>query len=175
MSIVPLNFSDPQHRAIIMKLCSRNSFYEDDVYAEVHRDVPKKMKDMLSAEQCDKLKQELMKSWGAVISRGYFIIDKEKGKNSVVGFVIYDIEKQTPVSSLLFLLVDKKYRNQSFGTTLMQKYMADIHELNIIAARVKSESPRLNEWYSKFHFKKHGITSCDSSQFELLHYFRING
>jgi RimJ/RimL family protein N-acetyltransferase len=82
---------------------------------------------MLDAEQCNNIKKELSKALSATVSHGYFIIDKKKGKNSVVGFLIYNIKEQTRVSYLLFVLIDKKHQNQSFGTTLMQKYMEDIH------------------------------------------------
>ena len=128
MSIIPVNFSDSQHKAIIMKLCERNKFYEADVYAEIYRDVPPTMKNTLNPEQYDRLKKWVLEAHDTTVSHGYFIIDKEKGKNSVVGFIIYDIEEQTRISSLLFILVDKKYRNQSFGTTLMHKYSTH-HEL----------------------------------------------
>jgi ribosomal protein S18 acetylase RimI-like enzyme len=171
MSIVPVNFSDSQHKAIIMKLCGRNKFYEGDVYFEIYRDVPENLKNMLSVEEYDRVKKNLLEGCNKAISRGYFIIDKEKGKNSVVGFLIYNIEKQISVSSLLFILVDKKYQNQSFGTTLMNKYMEDIRDLNILMARVKSENG-LNEWYNKFHFKKHDSFHNTSSEYEVLHYFR---
>ena len=77
---------------------------------------------MLDAEQCNNIKKELSKALSATVSHGYFIIDKKKGKNSVVGFLIYNIKEQTRVSYLLFVLIDKKYQNQSFGTTYAEVY-----------------------------------------------------
>jgi ribosomal protein S18 acetylase RimI-like enzyme len=175
MSIVPVDFGDSQHNAIIMKLCERNKFYEGDVYAEIYRDAPPAMKNALNPEQIERLKKWLLDARGTAVSHGYFIVDKEKGKNSVVGFIIYNIEEQLRGSSLLFLLIDKKYQNQSFGTKLMHKYMEDIRKLDIFMAVVKSESAALNKWYKKFGFEKRPAIPQSSADFELLHYFRPAG
>lgn len=173
MTTIPIIFNDTQHKTIIMKLCKRNNFYIDDVYSTIYRDIPPHIKSKLSKSDSEKTLLYLLEKSGDNILSGNFIVKTEELSKKVVGFIIYDITSMdnTPLkrSDLLFILIDKKYQNQSYGTTLMHTYIDDVNSLKCISATVKSENSKLNMWYNQFGFQLLPSVTQHSNKYQMLH------
>lgn len=103
MSLISINFNDSQHKEIIMKLCKRNKFYEDDMYLELYRDFPQQQKKIfinLGINVKDKFDEIYNNICGNNTNYGYLMINKHNNRNSVVGFLIYNIESKNIRSDL---------------------------------------------------------------------------
>jgi ribosomal protein S18 acetylase RimI-like enzyme len=177
MSIVPINFNFTPHKNIIMKLCERNKFYEGDVYLELFRDFPQKIKNnvikLLGEDEYKQiLNKQNKKTFDGLESFGYFITIEEEGKKKVVGFIIYNIELEFKKSYLLFMLIDKKYQKNGLGTELINKYIKDVEEKMIIYASVKIENREVSNFYKKFKFDNHSnLIENIKGKYEMLYYF----
>jgi ribosomal protein S18 acetylase RimI-like enzyme len=183
MSIIPIDFNLDVHKDIIMKLCVRNTFNVDDIYLEIYKDLSPKWCVFLNTEEKKKDFRNFIKSkFNGLTSYGYFIIEKkDTGKNSVLGFIIYNIEIDNIVinnreievkrSDLLFILIDKKYQRKTLGGKLMKKYIGDLLDKKISIAGVKIESRELKEFYKKYHFtEKKNIVICEEGEYEKLYF-----
>jgi len=176
MSTVPFNFNFAPHKNIIMRLCERNNFYEDDIYFELFKDFPPKIKksviELLGQDEYNKrLNKQLEKSFSGLESFGYFITIEEEGKKKVAGFIIYNIELAVKKSYLLFILIDKKYQKNGLGSELINKYIKDVEDKMIIYASVKIENREVSNFYKKFGFDNHSnLIENTKGKYEMLHY-----
>jgi ribosomal protein S18 acetylase RimI-like enzyme len=176
MSIIPINFNFSPHKNIIMKLCKRNNFYEDDIYLEIFKDFPPEIKNnvikLLGEDEYKKnLDKQNKKTFDGLESFGYFITIEEEGKKKVAGFIIYNVELKVKKSYLLFILIDKKYQKNGLGTELINKYIKDIEEQMIIYASVKIENREIKNFYKKFGFDNHSnLIENIKENYEMLHY-----
>jgi len=72
---------------------------------------------------------------------------------------------------LLFILIDKKYQNNGFGTKLLDKYIQDIEEKKLLYATVKIENEIVGNFYKKFGFDNHSnLIESEIGKYQLLHY-----
>ena len=184
ISISQINLDSEVHREIVMKLCNRNNFYKDDVYIELYRNFPperkSKMIELLGISHFNNINNEFNKhieeKFDGLKSIGYFITIEKDNKKKVAGFIIYNLEeimnKSGLKSYLLFILIDKTYQKNGLGTKLIEKYIEDLTQKNILYATVKIENKILSDFYKKFGFDKHSdlIESEDDGIHELLHY-----
>ena len=172
MSISPINLNSQHHREIIMKLCDRNNFHKEDVYIEIYRDLPPVFKKMsIDLTGVTEYNRTIQNQFLGLECSGYFITIEEDCKKKVVGFVIYSIEQATKKSDLLFILIDKKYQKNGFGTKLLDKYIQDIEEKKILCATVKIENEIVGNFYKKFGFDNHSnLIDSEVAEYELLHY-----
>ena len=176
MSTVPINFNFEPHKNIIMRLCERNNFYEDDIYFELFKDFPHKIKksviELLGQDEYNKrLNEQLEKSFSGLESFGYFITIEEEGKKKVAGFIIYNIELAVKKSYLLFILIDKKYQKNGLGSELINKYIKDVEDKMIIYASVKIENREVSNFYKKFGFDNNSnLIENTKGKYEMLHY-----
>lgn len=157
MSLISIDFDFSPHKDIIMKLCSRNDFYENDVYSVINRDIPinlkNNLKKIVGVEKIEKSINELKKRFIGLNHFGYFIIVEENLKKKVIGFIIYHIKEKFRGSELLFILIDKKYQNNGYGTMLLNKYIQDLNEKQLIMSIVKIEKNETGNFYKKTGFK----------------------
>ena len=172
MSISPINFNFEPHREIIMKLCDRNNFHKEDVYIQIYRDMsPVFKKIVIDLRGINEYNTNIENMFLGLESSGYFITIEEDCKKKVVGFVIYNIEQATQKSYLLFILIDKKYQNNGFGTKLLDKYIQDIEEKKILYATVKIENEIVGNFYKKIGFDNHSnLIESEIGKYQLLHY-----
>ena len=175
MSIIPIDFSNITHKHIIMKLCKRNNFYEDDIYTEIYREIPPKIHKhmmMLCNDANTKMNEFIRQTYENVVSYGYFMIDKQESRNAVVGFSIYNIEKTRIRSELMFILVDKDYQNRGFGTSLIKHYL-NIIDNEKLFARVKCEKTDdlIIKWYKNNGFKYYLNIILDGGKTKLMPLF----
>jgi ribosomal protein S18 acetylase RimI-like enzyme len=169
VSISNINLQFEPHREIIMRLCKRNKFYENDVYVEIYRDLPPAIKNIVietrGINEYNKCIEEL---FAGLESFGYFITIEEAGKKKVIGFIIYNIEKKMKKSYLLFTLIDKKYQKNRFGTKLLNKYIETIRENKLLCASVKIENKEVATFYKKFGFEN--LINSVECRYEVLHF-----
>ena len=175
MSIIPIDFSNINHKKIIMKLCKRNKFYEDDIYTEIYREIPPKiMKQlmMLGNDANTKMNGFLRETYENVVSYGYFMIDKQESRNAVVGFSIYNIENTRIRSELMFVMVDKDYQNRGFGTSLIKHYLNMIDNEKLFS-RVKCDKTDdlIIKWYEKNGYKNYLNITLDGGRTGLMALF----
>ena len=112
-AISNINLQTESHRRIIIKLCERNNFYKEDVYAELYRDAPPNFKtDLIALDRYNKFIEDLNSKFVGLESIGYFITIEKDNRKKVIGFIIYNIVKKSHNSYLLFILIDKKYQNK---------------------------------------------------------------
>ena len=175
MSIIPINFNNMNHKQIVMKLCKRNKFYEDDIYTEIYRETPPKIQNlmmMLGIEAEMKMNKLLYETYENVVSYGYFMIDKQESRNAVVGFSIYNIENTRTRSELMFIMVDKDYQNRGFGTSLLKHYL-NIIDNEKLFSRVKCDKTDdlIQKWYKKNGYKNYLNVTLDGGKTELMALF----
>jgi len=174
MSITNINLSSNAHKEIIMKLCNGNKFHEGDVYLEINKDFPPDYKDkvikLIGISEYNKKIEGIFKG---LEHFGYFITVEENSRKKVVGFIIYNIEKIQNKSYLLFILIDKKYQKNSFGTKLVNKFIEEVEEKKLFYATVKVENELVTNFYKKFGFDKHSdlIETEVDEKYDILHYF----
>ena len=181
ISISQINLDSEVHREIVMKLCNRNNFYKDDVYIELYRNFPperkSKMIELLGISHFNNTFNKFIEeNFSGLKSIGYFITIEKDNKKKVAGFIIYNLEeianKSYLKSYLLFILIDKTYQKNGLGTKLIEKYIEDLAQKNILYATVKIENKILSDFYKKFGFDKYSdlIESEYNGIHELLHY-----
>ena len=181
ISISEINLYSEVHREIVMKLCNRNNFYKDDVYVELYRNFPperkNKMIELLGVSHFNNTFNKFIEeNFAGLKSIGYFITIEKDNKKKVAGFIIYNLEeianKSYLKSYLLFILIDKTYQKNGLGTKLIEKYIEDLAQKNILYATVKIENKILSDFYKKFGFDKYSdlIESEYNGIHELLHY-----
>jgi ribosomal protein S18 acetylase RimI-like enzyme len=174
MSITNINLSSNAHKEIIMKLCDRNKFYKEDVYIEINRDFPPAFKEIqIKLFGISEYNKKIDGIFKGLEHFGYFITVEENSRKKVVGFIIYNIEKIQNKSYLSFILIDKKYQKNSFGTKLVNKYIKEVEEKKLFCATVKVENELVANFYHKFGFDKHSdlIETEVDEKYEILHYF----
>jgi GNAT superfamily N-acetyltransferase len=117
-----IDFENDEHIDCIRKLCERNKFYANDIYWFMHQsrplDIVLDMKGMPKFSQTTlryiERNKQAIEHW---IPRGLFAM---KG-NNVIGFLLYSIHRETKQElELNFLLVDKDYRKQQYGSNLLR-------------------------------------------------------
>ena len=181
ISISQINLDSEVHREIVMKLCNRNNFYKDDVYIELYRNFPperkNKMIELLGVTHFNNTFNKFIEeNFAGLKSIGYFITIEKDNKKKVAGFIIYNLEeianKSYLKSYLLFILIDKTYQKNGLGTKLIEKYIEDLTQKNILYATVKIENKILSDFYKKFGFDKYSdlIELEYNGIHELLHY-----
>jgi RimJ/RimL family protein N-acetyltransferase len=154
MSLIQIDFDFSPHKEIIMKLCNRNKFYEDDISVIVNRDLPTNYKNyLIKIVGVEKYENHNKNLFTGLKHFGYFIIVEENLKKKVIGFIIYHIKEKFRGSELLFILIDKKYQNNGYGTMLLNKYIQDINEKKIMISIVKIENKEMCNFYKKTGFK----------------------
>jgi GNAT superfamily N-acetyltransferase len=174
ISISNINLYADAHRNIVMKLCERNKFCEDDVYAELYRDAPphlKKRLNTLDKRLYRKFMDNLNERFSGLESNGYFIIIEKNDKKKVVGFIIYNINESIQASSLLFILIDKKYQNNGLGTILVTKYIQEVDDKKLLGANVKIIDEKVEKFYKKMRFDEYpDLIKSEKGQYKVLHY-----
>ena len=182
-NILKINLHSEEHKNIIMKLSNRNDFFKDDLYTSIYRDAPFEIKKkMIEFTDITTYNEEIKKLFVGIESYGYFIIINEDNKKKVVGFIIYDIGKDTEEtepelilykSELTFILIDKKYQNRGFGTKLINKYIQDMKniEKKLIHASVKFENKKLDTFYKRNGFNDYSdLFEINNSKYNRLYY-----
>jgi GNAT superfamily N-acetyltransferase len=173
--IIPIDFQNSNHKKAIKKLAKVNHFHVEDV--TLYLDGPAEFFVLCNHKPPSPL-------------RGFFSTIKDTdGKEKVVGFIIFDYEpyiidaqKQTPLtfktgcyqSEVLFLLIDHRYRRQTFGHQLMQKYMAWFYYTEVLIAVVKfAKGAVLQHWYEQFDFHVDYKPLLDLQQPENIKYMKM--
>jgi hypothetical protein len=165
MSIIPINFSSETHKEYILKLCKRNNFYYDDVFVNLNYNNHELMKKKLKLsyklnfnvivpnntleDTAKKLTEKMINR----IRQGFLIITKVNEKNMVVGFLIFDTDLKKVTSDLLFILVDKSFIKQGFGTSLLVKYNNECLLQQIHTQHIKTEDCNLIDWYTRNQYQ----------------------
>ena len=176
ISISEINLYSEVHREIVMKLCNRNNFHEGDVYMELYKDFPREHKNQIieligKSEYDKRTKKFIEERFIGLESSGYFITIEKASKKKVVGFIMYNVEEMTKKSDLLFILIDKNYQNNGFGTKLVDKYIEVIIQKKLLYATVKVENKIVYNFYKKFGFDKHeDLIKSEKGIYEYLHY-----
>jgi len=165
MSIIPINFSSETHKEYILKLCKRNNFYYYDVFAYLNYDNYELMKKILkkhyklkfdgvvSNDMLEDITNKLREKIKKTIIQGFLIIKKVNEKNMVVGFLIFDTDLNKVNSELLFILVDKSFIKQGFGTSLLVKYNNECLLQQIHTQHIKTEDRNLIDWYENHEYQ----------------------
>lgn len=128
--IIPINFSNINHKKAILSLAKRNDFYIDQL---------EQLLDLASPEQTKLFDMlvDLAKTKNPVYKRflfeqddyyGYFFIQEKDGKKKIVAYMIfydYDDDDDFKLSTVHFLLVDKDYRSQGISKALVSHYIKE--------------------------------------------------
>lgn len=159
MPIIPINLKFEPHKQIIMKLCTMNKFYEDDMYIELYRTFHPRYKDFYlkfkTEDYINKATNEFLKNFDGLDSFGDFMYIEENGKKKIIGFLIYNIDQKTRESTLLYLLVDRKYQNKGYGSELVKKHIDHFYKNEIRISIVKCKNDKLKNFYKKFGYDEH--------------------
>ena len=116
---------------VVLALCKLNNFQYGDVWIHLRKTVPPHLgiSEEFFQVGMDKIK-ETLRAWDM---RGIIAVDSTvtkknpDGKAKVVGFVLYQIHRETKNElEVLFLLVSKSYRNKHHATNMM-KMLEDRH------------------------------------------------
>ena len=122
---LPIDAKDPKHKEAMLSLCKLNDFHWKGVYLHLNDAVPPPGINIKNhgGVSLEELKTDLR----ACDMRGILALDSTvtkknpTGKEKVVGFVLYNIDrKEKNQLEVLYLLVHKSYRNQGHGTELMK-------------------------------------------------------
>ena len=156
MTIQAVNFNSSVHKDIIIKLCKRNDFYENEVASHIYIDDFKQMQPYiiklhgnLPDDICYKVWIHIKKETNFSLM-GLFITVPSDEKIKVIGFVIYRMHNDG-IYELIFILIDKKYRGQSHGSFLLNAYHKIIeHKTSIVSLEVADI--RRFEFYKKFGY-----------------------
>jgi predicted GNAT family N-acyltransferase len=150
-SIIDIDFTNNLHNSIIMTLCRRNNFYHDDIYVLLYKDLPENIKSIFISkninykEQINKILNE--KLYGKFIVKntkvlGFLLFSKYEDKDNNIG----------NASELLYILIDKDYRNNKLGDKLIREYLDIIDRETITYSYVKIDSKKLETYYKKYGF-----------------------
>ena len=156
MTTQAVNFNSVAHKDIIISLCKRNDFYENEVASFIYIDDFIKMKQYiiklhgnLSDKICQMIFADMQKIRVDNLS-GFLLTIKADGKTKVIGFAIYR-RHENGVYELIFILIDKKYQSQRHGSFLLNAYHDVIgNNTSIISLEVKDI--KRFEFYKKFGY-----------------------
>ena len=149
-TIVHIDLNLESNKNIIMKLCKRNNFYEDDVYANLYRDIRIHRKEQMSDKQLISVKKHLNDLFKLKKITAYFCTILKNDVIKVVGFMMYSIGEDA-INELTFLLIDKFYQKNGFGSKLLDKYIEDIYIKKILGAYTLIDK-KLIKFYQKKGF-----------------------
>ena len=187
--LMSIDVLDARYKEVILRLCKLNDFQWLRVYLHLHgaatppgydlhpngKDNAQELKDILLA--CD---------MHAILALDSTVTKKNpNGKEKVVGFVLYQINRDTKSElEVLFLLIDKGYRKKGHGWNLMKK----CEELHLFFIHENNHDPVLDENMScivslaqssniKVNIKERGEKICghlfSSSGHDLVQIFTV--
>jgi ribosomal protein S18 acetylase RimI-like enzyme len=146
--IKDIDFDSEQHKKIIMKLCERNNFSIHETYFILYEQVKQEFINDTGLTQ-EKALQYMKDEIRLYENKtGKFICLK----NKVCGFIYIGHTNFFAISEIIFLLIDKKYRNKGFGKALVEeakKICKNEHTL-----RVAVEEKNV-DYYTKFGFTEY--------------------
>ena len=156
MTTQAVNFNSVAHKDVIIKLCKRNNFYENEVATYIYIDDFNKMKSYIikihgnqSDEVCCNVFAAMQKRHTFTLN-GLFMTIKVDEKTRVIGFVIYRMHEDG-VYELIFILIDKKYQSQKYGSFLLNAYHSIIgHKTSIVSLEL--ENIKRFDFYKKFGY-----------------------
>jgi ribosomal protein S18 acetylase RimI-like enzyme len=133
IQIQEIDFDKEIHKSYVLKLCKRNNYYIEDCCLQFNKLL------------LNMVRNEIQKN---NILKGYFAILN----NKVIGFSICDCNSRKTFWDLMFLLIDKKYQGQKYGTTLINHIINDFEKHNGDMIKLKCYDNE-NKWYKTFGFQ----------------------
>jgi GNAT superfamily N-acetyltransferase len=107
------------------------------------------------SQASDKDIAQFIKSrYGNSTKYGYFMIDQQNSRNSVVAFILFCTTTRDDIlkSELQYILVDKNYQGNSFGTRLINQFLKEITKMGVVHASAQVDKEDILGWYHKFGF-----------------------
>jgi hypothetical protein len=120
-----IDAQDPKHKEIMLSLCKLNDFKWLDVHLRLHGAVVPPGYTMTLSEGILQAIKDIRAAWDmhAILALDSTVTKKNPtGKEKVVGFVLYHINRKTKILlEVLYLIVHKSYRKQGHGWNMMKK------------------------------------------------------
>ena len=155
--IVDVNFHNSNHNEIIKKLSKRNKFHKADIHAccdDYEYALNKfmslcnknniKINHQKQQEYIDCLQKEAYKNNPNY--KGYLVCLE----NKPIGFILYYLRSNNCNHlNIHFLLIDKNYQRNGYGTILINHLKQAYEDFVIV---VRSDNDYSNDWYIQKHF-----------------------
>ncbi|KAJ1465444.1 hypothetical protein T484DRAFT_1757414 [Baffinella frigidus] len=126
---IDMDVDNIKQQDVVLALCKLNNFQYNDVWVNMRKTIPSSLETPVAQPFLDGVKKA-MAGWQM---RGILAIDatvtlkNPTGKEKVVGFVLYQIQRETKNElEVLFLLVSKAYRKKQHASNMM-KMLHDRH------------------------------------------------
>ena len=161
-NIIRIDYSNDLHLKCIWKLSKNNNFYKEDMrgilYGDPSLEIEKfeknnniKLTDdkkiiLYNATQ-QKMNDNLKEYNGRKEYYGLFICNNKKP----IGYILYYLRKNNIEVDITFILIDKKYQNQGYGTILINKVKEILSDIKPIIY-LKIDDNNLEKYYNKLKF-----------------------
>ena len=143
LSYVNIDYDNKNHEKIILTLSKRNKFYIPELTLKFNKNLPISfVQERLRSSNF--LKNNPESIMGMVWCGKLIILD-----NKVIGFCIQ--KENSKELCIVYLLIDKKYQNQTYGTTYVERLKSEINDKYLTVSR--REDKRLINFYKKLGFK----------------------
>ena len=152
-----IEYDKTLHYDMVYNLAVKNNFHIDDIYANLNdfKCPPSFYKKFNTIYKNKNERNEMMRRLNAITQEkqdewevnGFLLMNDMK----IIGFLFYNICKNNPVEcELTFLLIDKDYKKNGYGSLAINYFFEKIKEFELIV-RVKTEINEIT-WYKKFGF-----------------------
>ena len=161
-NIIRIDYTNDLHLKCIWKLSKNNNFYKEDMrgilYGDPSLEIEKfeknnniKLTDdkkiiLYNATQ-QKMNDNLKEYNGRKEYYGLFICNNKKP----IGYILYYLRKNNIEVDITFILIDKKYQNQGYGTILINKVKEILSDIKPIIY-LKIDDNNLEKYYNKLKF-----------------------
>jgi len=143
LSYVDIDYDNKNHEKIILTLSKRNKFYIPELTLKFNKNLPISfVQERLKSSNFLKNYPESIMS--LVWCGKLIVLD-----NKVIGFSIQ--KENSKELCIVYLLIDKKYQNQTYGTTYVERLKSEINDKYLTVSR--REDKRLINFYKKLGFK----------------------
>jgi ribosomal protein S18 acetylase RimI-like enzyme len=181
-----MDLDNVKQQDVVLALCKLNNFHYGDVWVHLRKTMPVTLD--IPQEFFQGGMNEIVENFRGWDMRGIIAVDSTvtkknpDGKDKVVGFVLYQIHRETKIElEVLFLLVSKAYRNKRHATNML-KTLEDRHIFTHGNDVVKFFTVKVDrndtvvEFYRKLGYddmsKVAGYADCFSTYSDYTHMIR---
>jgi len=145
LSFITIDFDNKNHEKKILTLSKRNKFYLPELTLKFNKNLPISFvqERLRNLEKIEENKNN-PKYVGLVWCGELIILD-----NKVIGFCIQ--QESIKELSIAFLLIDKKYQNQNYGSTYIERLKSEIGDKYLTV--VCEDEEKHKNFYKKLGFK----------------------
>jgi ribosomal protein S18 acetylase RimI-like enzyme len=165
-----------EQQDVVLRLCKNNKFSYGDVWLHLRKTTPPGLPDALTESIQSRMENfsRSMNEWdmkGIIAVDGSVTENNPEGTSKVVGFMLYQIHRETKTElEQLFIVVDKDYRRRGHGKNMMKACESlhlypnkanDNDLVKFFTAKVEEDNHEAIEFYKNISFTSHPSPSPD--------------